>query len=334
MNLRRFHFSVLAAAWCLGCQVDGLLSFDLQLLMSPLSNSSQVDAEGRTYVIAGIQLLRLTRDLQLEQNVTLPDTAATISLSPDGQRLLVCLNGTMDRSCAVYNTDNMIAQPVDTTLSLISDSFNPNSLISVVSFSTDGSFYIGSFVSLAASSRVGMMRLSQYIYGNGTGSPITRSEDYNAFTAGFVRIFLFGFVDGAYAYFVVLDPLAEADFRVMRVCHATSCPGNAASCGIDALYEQDIQCGIATSRFGTELLCGASLVDNFGATPGPSMVVSRCRQGRASDNNVCLFNVTAINDNMDMRYDGCRAESILETRVAWDRNDVMCRTQYVSLFAF
>ena len=158
-------------------------------------SAEQVDAEGRTYVIAGTQLLRLSRDLQLEQNVTLPDTAATISLSPDGQRLLVCLNGTMDRSCAVYNTDNMTALPVDTTLSLINDPNNPNnpnSPISAVSFSTDGSFYIGSFVSLAASSRVGMMKLSQYIYGNGTGSPIIRSEDYNAFTLGFVRIFLFG----------------------------------------------------------------------------------------------------------------------------------------------
>ena len=332
MNLRQFLF-VLAAAWCLGCQVDGLLSFD-PLLMSPLSNSSQVDAEGRTYVIAETQLLRLSRDLQLEQNVTLPDTAATISLSPDGQRLLVCLNGTMDQSCAVYNTDNMTAQPVATTLSLINDPNNPNSAISAVSFSTAGSFYIGSFVSLAASSRIGVMRLSQYIYGNGTGSPIIRSEDYNAFTLGFVRIFLYGFVDGAYAYYVVVDPLADGDFRVLRVCHATSCPENAASCGITALYEQDIQCGISTTTFGTELLCGASLVENFGATPGPSMVVSRCRQGRPDNNNLCLFNFTAINDNMDMRYDGCRADTIQETQVAWDPNDLLCRTQSVSLFVF
>ena len=335
MNLRQFLFSVLAAAWCLGCQVDGLLSLDLQLLMSPLSNSSlQVDAEGRIYVIAGTQLFRLSKDFQLEQNVSLPDTAATISLSPDGQRLLVCLNGMTNRSCAVYNTDNMTAQPVATTLSLLSDPNNPNSPISAVSFSTDGSFYIGSYVSVAGSSRIGVIRLSQYIYGDGTGSPIIRSEDYNAFTTGFVRIFLFGFVNGAYAYFVVVDPLVEADFRVLRVCHATSCPGNAASCGITALYEQDIQCGIATSRFGTELLCGASLVDNFGATPGPSMVVSRCRQGRASDNNVCLFNFTAINDNMDMRYDGCRADTIQETPVAWDRNGIACRIRSVSLFVF
>ena len=334
MNLRQFLFFVLAAAWCLGCQVDGLLSFNLQMLMSPLSNSSRVDAEGRTYIIAGTQLLRLSRDLQLEQNVTLPDTAATISLSPDGQRLLVCLNAMMDQSCAVYNTNNITAQPVDTTLSLINDPNNPNSPISAVSFSTDGSFYIGSFVSLAANIRVGITRLSQYIYGDGTGIAVVRSEDYNAVTPGFVRIFLFGFVDSAYAYFVVLDPLAEADFRVMRVCHSTSCPENAASCGITALYEQDIQCGITTSRFGAELLCGASLVDNFGATPGPSMVVSRCRQGRASDNNICLFNFTAINDNMDMRYDGCRAESILDTRVAWDPNNTVCRKQSVSLFTF
>ena len=289
---------MLAAAWCLGCQVDGLLSFYLQLLMSPLSNSSlKVDAEGKTYIIAGNQLLRLSKDLQLEQNVTLPDTAATISLSPDGQRLLVCVNGMIDRSCAVYNTDNMTAQPVATTLTLISDA---NSPISAVLFSTDGSIYVGSYVTVTAQSRAGIIRLSQYIYGDGTGSPIIRSETYDAFTMGFVRIFLFGFVDGAYAYFVVVDPLIEADFRVIRVCHATSCPGNAASCWIAALYEQDIQCGITASRFGTELLCGASLIDNFRATPGPSMVVSRCRQGRPPDINVCLFNFTAINDNMDM----------------------------------
>ena len=335
MNLRQFLFSVLAAAWCLGCQVDGLLSFDLQLLMSPLSNSSlQVDAEGRTYLIAGTQLLRLSKDLQLEQNVTLPDTAATLSLSPDGQRLLVCLNGMTDRSCAVYNTDNMTAQPVATTLSLISDSNSPNSPISAVSFSTGGSFYVGSYITVTTQNRVGIMRLSQYIYGDGTGSAVVRSENYDAITPGFVRIFLYGFVGGTYAYFVVVDPLVEAGFRVLRVCHATSCPGNAASCRITALYEQDIQCGIPTSRFGTELLCGASLIDNFGATPGPSMVVSRCRQGRASDNNVCLFNFTAINDNMDMRYDGCSAETILETQLAWDQDDIVCRSQDVSLFAF
>ena len=326
MNLRQFIFLLT----CLGCQVDGLITFDLQVLTSPLTNSSlQVDAEGRTYVIAGTQLLRLSKDLKLEQNVTLPDTAATLSLSPDGQRILVCFNGMIDRSCAVYNTDNMTAQSVATTLTLISDPNSPNSPTSAVSFSTDGSFYVVSYVTTVASSRVGIMRLSQYIYGDGTGSPIIRSEDYNAVTTGFVRIFLFGFVDGAYAYFVVLDPLTEADFRVMRVCHATSCPGNVASCGIDALYEQDIQCGIPTSRFGTELLCGASLVDNFGATPGPSMVVSRCRQGRDSDNNVCFFNFTTINNNMNMRYDGCRAETILETRMAWDGFDI-CRTQSVS----
>ena len=327
LNLRQLLFSVLAAVWCLGFYVDGLVSFDLQ--MSPETNNSlQVDAQGRTYVIAGSQLLRLSRDLQLEQNVTLPAIAATISLSPDGQRLLVCVNGMVDRSCAVYNTTDLTAQPVATGLNLISDANGDTSATSAISFSTEGSFYVGSYIAVSTSHSVGLIRLSQYIHGDGSGSPMFRSKDYDARTTGFLRTFLFGFVDGTYAYFVVVDPLADAGFRVLRVCH---CPGNAATCAFTALYEQDIVCGSTTSRSGKELLCGVSLTDNFGATPGPSMVLSRCRQGRDSDNNVCLFNFTAINDNMDMRYDGYRAETILETRVAWDLNDMLCRTQTVSL---
>ena len=298
------------------------------------NNSLQVDAQGRTYVIAGSQLLRLSKDIQLEQNVTLPAIAATLSLSPDGQRLLVCVNGMVDRSCAVYNATDLTAQPVGTDLNLISDVNSGTSATSAISFSTEGSFYVGSYIAVSTSNTVGVMRLSQYIYRDGTGSPMTRSKNYDAQTSGFLRTFLFGFVDGTYAYFVVVDPLAEAGFRVLRVCH---CPGNAATRAFTALYEQDIVCDSTTSRFGAELLCGVSLIDNFGATPGPSMVVSKCRQGRDSDNNVRLFNFTAINDNMDMRYDGCRARTIQETpaiqetRVAWERSDILCRTQTLSL---
>ena len=326
LNLRQLFFSVLVAVLCLESHVDGLVSFDLQ--MSPETNNSlQVDALGRNYVIAGSQLLRLSRDLQLEQNVTLPAIAATISLSPDGQRLLVCVNGMVDRSCAVYNATDLTVQPVATGLSLISDANGATSATSAISFSTEGSFYVGSYIAVSTSHTVGMMRLSQYIYGDGTGGPMIRSKIYDARNTGFLRTFLFGFVDGTYAYFVVVDPLAEAGFRVVRVCN---CPGNAATCSFTALYEQDMLCGSTTSRFGKELLCGVSVVDNFGETPGPSMVVSRCRQGRDSDNNVCLLNLTTINDNMDMRYGGCRARTIEETRVAWDA-DVLSRTQAVSL---
>ena len=117
MNLGRLLFTVVVALWCMGLQVDGLVTFDLQPFMSPETiNSLQVDAQGRTYVIAGSQLLRLSRDLQLEQNVTLSGRAATISLSPDGQRLLVCVNAIGDQSCAVYNTGDLTVAPVTTAI--------------------------------------------------------------------------------------------------------------------------------------------------------------------------------------------------------------------------
>ncbi len=82
--------------------MNGISEFNLQpfTTSSSLTNSTlQVDFQGRTYVIAGSQLLRLNRDLLLEQNVSLSDRAATFSLSPDEQRLFVCVNGMTDRSC-------------------------------------------------------------------------------------------------------------------------------------------------------------------------------------------------------------------------------------------
>ena len=305
----------------------GLGAFDLRPFLSPQTNNSlQVDSQGKAYVLSGSQLLRLSRDLQLEQNVSLPDLGATLSLSPDGQMLLVCVNGMTSRSCFIYDPSDLTTQPVTTGVSIIGAG-----AATATSFSTEGSFYVGSYVVLGGgSSVVGRMRLSHYIYGDGSGTPVIRSRDFDVtLAASFVRRILFGFVADMYAYFVVVDPepSAVAGFRVLRVCHVTSC-ASSSPCSIGGLYEQTLQCGNRISIIGGDDFCGATLVDNFGAVPGPSLIVSRCRQDTDADNRVCLFNLTAIDVNMDLRYDECSMD-IGETHPAW-QEDVGCRASDVS----
>ena len=307
-------------------EVYGLSRFNLRPFVSPQTNNSlQVDSQGKAYVLSGNQLLRLSRDLQLEQNVSLPDLGATLSLSPDGQRLLVCVNGMMSRSCFIYDPSDLTTQPVTTGVSIIGAG-----AATATSFSTEGSFYVGSYVALGSSSSVvGRMRLSHYIYGDGSATPVIRSRNFDdVFLTSFVRRMLFGFVKDMYAYFVVVDPGLNAGFRVLRVCHVTSCVVSSSPCSIGGLYEQTLQCGNRISRLGGDDLCGATLVDNFGAVPGPSLVVSRCRQDRDDDNNVCLFNLTAIDANMDLRYDDC-SMGVGETHPAW-QEDIGCRASDVS----
>ena len=302
----------------------GLGAFNLQPFTSPQTNNSlQVDSQGKAYVLSGSQLLRLSRDLQLEQNVSLPDLGATISLSPDGQRLLVCVNGMTNRSCFIYDPSDLTAQPVTTGVSIVG-----SGAATATSFSTEGSFYVGSYVVLGGgSSVVGRMRLSHYIYGDGSSTPVICSRDFDVYLTLFVRRMLFGFVKDRHAYFVVVDAGRNAGFRIFRVCHVTSCVPSS-PCSIGGLYEQTLQCGTLIGRLGGDDLCGATLVDIFGAVPGPSLVVSRCRQDRDHDNRVCLFNSTAIDANMDLRYDEC-SMGIGETHPAW-QGDIGCRSSDVS----
>ena len=257
--------------------------------------------------------------------MSLPDLGATLSLSPDGQRLLVCVNGMTSRSCFIYDPSDLTTQPVTTGVSIVGAG-----AATATSFSTEGSFYVGSYVDLGGtSSIVGMMRLSHYIYGDGSGTPVIRSRDFEVILTSFVRRMLFGFVKDAYAYFVVVDPGPgeNAGFRVLRVCHVTCC-ASSSPCSIEGLYKQTIQCGNRISRRGGDEFCGATLVDNFGEVPSPSLVISRCRQDRDDDNNVCLFNLTAIDGNMDLRYDEC-SRGTGETYPAW-QEDIGCRASDVS----
>ncbi len=308
--------------------VNGILYFNLQpfITSSSLTNSTlQVDSQGRTYVIAGSQLLRLNKHLQLEQNASLSDRAATFSMNPDEQRLFVCVNGMTDRSCYLYSPSDLTVPPVATGVSIVGSGG-----ATATSFATEGSFYVGSYEVMRTSRFVGRMKLSQYIYGHGTGTPMIRTrDDYFATEDQFDRRMLYGFVRGDYAYYVTVDGGGAPNYRILRVCHANKCPGNTSPCTFTALYEQAIHCGSRFGSGGGEDLCGLSLVEDFSGESGPSMIVSRCRLDRSSDNTVCSYNLTAIDSNMDVRYDRCSMSSG-ESRLAWA--DVLsCRASAVSL---
>ncbi len=175
------------------------------------------------------------------------------------------------------------------------------------------------------------MELSQYIYGDGTGTPMIQTEvDYRACESWFDRRMLYGFVRGDYAYYVSVDGGNgdSANYRIFRVCHVTSCPGNTSPGTFTALYEQAIRCGNRFGSGGGEQLCGLSLVEDFSGVSGPSIIVSRCRLDRSSDNTVCSYNLTAIDSNMNTRYVRC-SMSIGESRLAW-ADVISCRSSAVS----
>ncbi len=308
---------------------NGILYFNLEpfITSSSLTNSTLlVDSQGRTYVIAGSQLLRLNKHLQLEQNVSLSDRAATFSLSPDEQRLFVCVNGMTDRSCYLYSPSDLTIPPVATGVSIVGSGG-----ATATSFATEGSFYVGSYEIRATSNSLGRMKLSQYIYGDGTGTPMIRTrDDYLATENQFDRRMLYGFMRGDYAYFVTVDGGNDdaPNYRILRVCHVTSCPGNMAPCSFTALYEQAIQCGSRFGSGGGESICGLSLVEDFSGASGPSVIVSRCRLDRSSDNTVCSYNLTAIDSNMDARYDRCSMGIGLSV-LAW-ADIINCRSPAVS----
>ena len=317
---RKLLLSSLTVLSCLVYRCTGQVSqFDLP--GQPLIDypGLQVDSEGRAFVAAGNQLLRLGSDLVVEQNVSLAYRAVNISISPEGERLMVCK---ADLSCVVYNTSDLTVEPIGAGIVLLSTD-------SVAIISIEGSFYVGSYVLGMGSILRGTIRLSQYIYGDGTSSVI-RQTDYVVGTSSFTRNFLSGFESGGFVYFIVYDPNTEEQVLwVMRVCHATGCPGNNTSCGFTALYEEDIKCGGTAARLG-DGACGVSVVKDFGGTSGTSMILSRCRQDSTFSNVVCSFNLSSVDTNMDMRLDGCKNETILDIEVAWVGVPFLCSSLAVS----
>jgi len=267
--------------------------YRIALLDQPLSRppALQVDGEGRAFVAAGRQLLRLNRELVPEQNVTLTAGAVNISLSSGGERLVVC---TDDSSCVVYNASDLSA-PL---------SVHPSALTGVVNrvalFTAGDSFYVGSFdPTNVHSTRRGTIRLSQ-IGGLEGASDFVRSIDYDAINHKFQRDFFGGFMSGANAYYIAIDPKHE--LKMMRVCHVGSCPDGNAMCPVAAVYEETIaSCGKSVAR-EEDTLCGLSVVEDFAEIPGTSILISRCQMKSAINNVVCLIPVAEVDRIMDVLF--------------------------------
>ena len=285
-----------------------LVSFYALSLCNSLSNFTvpgessrppalQVDGEGRAFVAAGNQLLRLNSDLGIEQSVTLSSDAVNISLSSGGEWLVVC---SADLSCAVHSANDL--STVSSTSGSALAAANRVAL-----FTAGDSFYVGSHDPTPTASG-GTLRLQQ-VYGLSGSSDFTRSTDYVASISNFRRDFFSGFMSGTNSYYVVSDsqPGTIHEVRIMRVCHVTSCPSGASTCGVTAVYEEIIICGgefeIADSA--DDGVCGVSLVENFAGTSGPSLVMARCRRESTRSNFICVVPISEVDSRMDEKYDEC-----------------------------
>ena len=284
----------------------------------------QVDGEGRAFVAAGNQLLRLNSDLGIEQSVTLSSDAVNISLSSGGEWLVVC---SADLSCAVHSANDL--STVSSTSASALAAANRVAL-----FTAGDSFYVGSHDPTDIGTS-GILRLQQ-VYGLNGFSDFIRSTDYEVSTENFQRDFFSGFLSGSNSYYVVSDhsPSSVRDVRIMRVCHVTSCPSGASTCGVTAVYEEIIPCGGTLADSADDGVCGVSLVEDFAGTSGPSLVMARCRQDQSTRNNlICVVPISEVDSLMDARYGDC-SSGTGTLNVAWIANSLPCSdfaTDFVSL---
>ncbi len=259
-----------------------------------------VDSDGQVFLSAGLQLLRLDRELNLVEDVTVNSSILEIALSYDGTKLVACF---VDESCAVYDASNFIAGQL-MTQELASASAANLALFT----SPNDTFYVGSEGSLPGLTNV--VFLTQYGFGD---SPFTRSSgtNFNIQTSGFSRVFGGGFTQGMYAYYTSFDTTPQnLIVRAERVCNEDTC---GSSCSKFAtLFEVELPCGILSSG---QTICGLSLVDGFLGSAEPTLVYSIC----GPRNHVCSVPLASIDAEIDATYSACSAPlSPEKIEVVWD----------------
>ena len=260
----------------------------------------KVDGEGRVFLAASNQLLRLDSTLALQENMTLGSSVLRVALSSDERRLVVCLS---DLSCAVYNASDFGAgeQLRRTGASASSDE--------VALFTgEENSFYVGSILSEA----MPFMNLGQYGFGD---RDFVRSMNYRIDRRGFTRRFFGGFVSGTNTYYFMADdnPREVRGLRVLRACDISNC---LSPCNFNALYELRIDCGGGSLPQNT-VICGLSVLDSFAASSDTTVMLARCNTGTGARNRVCSFRLADIDLEMDRVYTEC-AGGNGNIQVAWD----------------
>ena len=267
----------------------------------------QVDRDGNVYASAGSQLYRLNSNLQLEETRILSSEAVNISLSSDGRWLVVCLT---DLSCEVYNATNFSAGHIFRRENAI---VSPENL---ALFAAKNSFYVGGIM-VSANAQQDQIVLGQYGFGESQDS--SASRDYMITRGSFDRnLYGSGFIRGNNAYYFATDN-GHGGFRglkVMRVCHNSN---------FGALYELTLTCGGRTPSSSTRI-SGVSVIDDLSGMSGPTVVLSVNRPLPSTTNLVCLYNLDAIDNRMQEKFDSCSATGNAYEQIAlsWRQMEPLC----------
>ena len=264
----------------------------------------QVDAAGKVYTSAGSQLYRFNRNLVLEETRVLTSEAVNISLNSDGRWLVVCLT---DFSCEVYNATNLSAGHIFRRKNTIV------SLENLAMFAAENSFYVGGIT--VSGTQQDQIILGQYGFSKSQDN--SGSRDYMITRNSFVRNFYgVGFVRGKNTYYFATDngPSALRRLKVMRVCHNSN---------FSALYELTLTCGTRTPTSSTRI-SGVSIVDNLSGMSGPTVVLSINRPLPSTTNFVCLYNLDAIDNRMQEKFDSCNATDNEQIALSWRNEEPLC----------
>ena len=289
------------------CSVAAVNTQQREFSLSASPSDMKVDSEGRIFLAAGNQLLRLDSSLALQENVTLGSSVVRVALSSDERRVVVCLS---DLSCAVYNASNFGVgeQSTRTGASTSSDGI-------ALFTAEENSFYVGSTISGA----VNYISLRQYGFGDGD---FIRSRDCTITRNGFMRTFFGGFVSGSNAYYFMADgnPRDVRGLRVLRACDISTC---SSPCSFNALYELRIDCGGSFPQ--NSVICGLSVLDSFAGSSDTTVVLARCNAaGRSARNRVCSYRLADIDGEMDRKYTEC-AGGTGDIQVSWDSSGSLGR---------
>ncbi len=177
---------------------------------------------------------------------------------------MVCLE---DLSCSVYNASNLSAGPIRSVSNAIA-SADPD--FGAAIFTSGDTFYTGASTGAGTISMQHRMVLQQFGEGfnrsfDNNPSSGTRNElDLVFVVSDFSRQFYGGFVSGDFIYYVVSDyrpSTIDRAIRLLRICNMPDC-GGPSTCGVTALYELGINCGLQGITEDT-CLCAVSLAEDF-----------------------------------------------------------------------
>ena len=259
---------------------------------------------GDVFITTDSQLLRLSRDLVLQESIAVSGDIVRIELSPDGSRLVGCLGGDT-RTCLMYNTSDLTSGAIAT---VDNAHYNPENGLAIIT--TDNSFYLGSEGSIAIQD---IIFLAQYNYTSELIRNTAGTVRYQVDSNDFVRHFYGGVIRNDYVYYFVADQ-SPSDVRVLRVCDCAR-QDACSSDTWDALYEMPLNCrsgAVASTR-----VCSVDLVESFGDEDEPLVVVSWCDDGDMNTRNrVCAYKLSDIDNDMDNYFTQC-AGGISNTNLPW-----------------